>query len=177
MYPRCPPTPDLTNVHYNIHAPNNQPNQFLVVLDSPTIESTKKRPKTKILERSRPRRRRAGRSHMPRLRIRASSFSSSSRPPTSSSSCRHEAKPHASAECERRVCLTACPVPAAGAITGKARTNGGEPLAHLGSQEEPIRDALELVRVVDLLATSPRSPATHAQKGGKKYHELRSVVD
>jgi len=125
----------------------------------------------------RPRRRRAGRSHMPRLRIRASSFSSSSRPPTSSSSCRHEAKPHASAECERRVCLTACPVPAAGAITGKARTNGGEPLAHLGSQEEPIRDALELVRVVDLLATSPRSPATHAQKGGKKYHELRSVVD
>jgi len=34
----------------------------------------------------RPRRRRAGRSHMPRLRIRASSFSSSSRPPTSSSS-------------------------------------------------------------------------------------------
>jgi len=55
MYPRCPPTPDLTNVHYNIHAPNNQPNQFLVVLDSPTIESTKKRPKTKILERSPPR--------------------------------------------------------------------------------------------------------------------------
>ena len=143
--------------------PNNQPNQFLVVLDSPTIESTKKRPKTKILERSRPRRRRAGRSHMPRLRIRASSFSSSSRPPTSSSSCRHEAKPHASAECERRVCLTACPAPAAGAITGKARTNGGEPLAHLGSQEEPIRDALELVHVVDLLATSPRSAATRAK--------------
>ena len=64
-----------------------------------------------------------------------------------------------------------------GAVTGKARTNGGEPLAHLWSQEEPIRDALELVRVVDLLATSPRSPATHAQKGGKKYHLLRSVVD
>jgi hypothetical protein len=54
-----------------------------------------------------------------------------------------------------------------GAVTGKARTNGGEPLAHLWSQEEPIRDALELVHVVDLLATSPRSAATHAQKGGK----------
>ena len=70
MYPRCPPTPDLTNVHYNIHAPNNQPNQFLVVLDSPTIESTKKRPKTKILERSLPRApstppRRRSKSHAP----------------------------------------------------------------------------------------------------------------
>ena len=54
MYERCPPTPDLTNVLYSIHAPK-QPNQFLVVLDSPTIESTKKRPKTKILERSPPR--------------------------------------------------------------------------------------------------------------------------
>jgi len=119
------------------HPRPKQPNQFLVVLDSPTIESTKKRPKTKILERSLPR--------------------APSTPP------RRRSKSHAPAADSRELLLQL--------------VQATNLLQLLGSQEEPIRDALELVRVVDLLATSPRSPATHAQKGGKKYHLLRSVVD
>jgi len=94
MYERCPPTPDLTNVLYSIHAPNNQTN-FSLSSTPPRSNQRKSDQKQKSWSGAhralryaplRPRRRRAGRSHMPRLRIRASSFSSSSRPPTSSSS-------------------------------------------------------------------------------------------
>jgi hypothetical protein len=51
-------------------------------------------------------------------------------------------------------------------ITDRARIRryGHHSLAHLWSQEQPIRHALILDHVVYLLATSPRRPATRAKR-------------